>query len=109
MQKRDHVKSMFKSCRLLGVNWYINIHGRSGGSVEMAVVDVTVAVVYLKHLLNSSPVQFHCKMAQPYHISSLEIPLESHCHITNGRPKGSTRIPLFLERAHRRRIHDIRM
>lgn len=76
MQKRDHVKSMFKSCRLLGVKLYISIHGRSEGAweVEMAVVDVTVAVIYLKHL-NSSPVQFHCKMAQPYHISSLEIPL----------------------------------
>lgn len=45
--------------------------------VEMAVVDVTVAVIYLKHL-NSSPVQFHCKMAQPYHISSLEIRLPYH-------------------------------
>lgn len=65
--------------------------------VEMAVVDVTVAVIYLKHL-NSSPV---------HHIRFLA--WKSDCHITNGRPKGSTRIPLFLERAHRGRIYDICM
>lgn len=71
--------------------------------VEIAVVDVTVAVIYLNHL-NSSPV--HCKMAYN-HITFLA--LKSDCHITNGRPKGSTRIPLLSERAHRGLIHDIRM
>lgn len=71
-----------------------------GASIEMAVVDVTVAVIYLKHL-NSSPVHIRL-LAWKFHWNPIAI---SQMVVR----KGALEFPFSLERAHRGRIHDNRM